>query len=170
MSATSPGCSFPPKRRSRRGMGQAREQCLDEQLVPHSTVKTLGISILHRPARRNVIPHTDLPAPCQLGIAGEFRAVVADDPPWRAALSDQRGEFTHDTTPEIDVSGTAARHSLFTSSTTISTWSRLPDAIWSLAKLKLQRWFGRDRTGAGALVLTARFRLRRLLTASPFSL
>ncbi len=106
----------------------------------------------------------DLAAPCQHGVAGEFRPIVADDHAGlpRRSISAVSSRTTR--RPEIDVSGTAARHSLVTSSTTLSTRNRLPDAIWSCTKSRLQRWFGNARTGAGALVPTARLRLRRRLS------
>lgn len=71
--------------------------------------------------------------------------------------------------PEIKAPGTIARHSRVTSSTTLSTRNRLPDAIWSCAKSRLQRCFGKAGTGLGTLVPTARVRLCRRLTAKPYS-
>jgi hypothetical protein len=44
-----------------------------------------------------------------------------------------------------------------TSSTTFSTLNRRPDAIWSCTKSRLQRWFGRTSTGAGARVPNSTF-------------
>ena len=81
-------------------MGQADEQGLVQQFVAHAAVEALHVAVLHRSARSDVMPlHADLPAPCQHGIAGELRAVVADDHTGLAAPGDQLGQLAHDTAP-----------------------------------------------------------------------
>jgi len=74
------------------GMREAEEQCLVEKLVAHPAVKALAEAVLHRPARRDVMPlHADLSTPCEHSVAGEFRAIIADYHPGLAALGDQPG-------------------------------------------------------------------------------
>ena len=112
----------------------------------------------------------DLAAPCQHGIVGEpdlLSLTIMPGSP-RSTISFARSRTT--LRPEIDVYGIAAKHSRVTLSTTFSTRNRLPDAIWSCTKSRLQRWFGKANTGAGALVPTARLRLDRRVTAKLSSL
>ncbi len=46
------------------GMGEAHEQGLVQQFIAHAAVKALDETILHRPARGDVMPiHPDLAAP-----------------------------------------------------------------------------------------------------------
>lgn len=114
------------------GMGKAHEQRLIEKLIAHAAVEALDVAVLHRLARSDVMPlHADLAAPRQDGIAGELGAIVAHDHAQLAAMGDEPGQLAHPRCPEIEVSGTAARHSRVTSSTTLSTRNRLPSAIWS---------------------------------------
>lgn len=58
-----------PGRNHHTGVVQAQEQGLVEQLVAHATVEALGVAILHRLARGNVVPlHADLAAPGKDGV------------------------------------------------------------------------------------------------------
>jgi transposase InsO family protein len=71
--------------------------------------------------------------------------------------------------PEIDVSGTARRHSRVTSSTMFSTRNRRPVTSWSCTKSRLQHWFGNASPGGRARVPTARLRPLRRRTVKPSS-
>ena len=80
------------------GMREAEEQRLVQQFIAHPTIEALDIAVLHRPARRDVMPlHADLAAPCQHGIGGQLCAIVADDHARLAAPGDQLGQLAHDT-------------------------------------------------------------------------
>src|SRR3546814_5865180 len=73
---------------------------LVEQFVAHAAVEALDVAVLHWSSRSDVVPlHADLPAPCQHGITGELRAVVADDHAGLATPGDQPGQLAHDTAP-----------------------------------------------------------------------
>ena len=157
-------------------MGHAHEQRLVEKLIPHAAIgseagrrSTSRITILHRPSRRDVMPlDADLAAPCQHGIAGEpdlLSLTIMPGSP-RSTISFARSRTT--LRPEIDVYGIAVRHSWVTSSITLSI--RPPCQTPSLVVRDVQDRFGNARTGAGALVPTARLRLDRRVTASPSSL
>src|SRR3546814_15952535 len=64
---------------------------LVEQFVAHAAVEALDVAVLHWSSRSDVVPlHADLPAPCQHGITGELRAVVADDHAGLATPGDQQ--------------------------------------------------------------------------------
>jgi hypothetical protein len=71
--------------------------------------------------------------------------------------------------PEIDVSTTAARHSLVTSSTTLKMRNRRPLANGSWTKSTDQRTFSTARVIRGARVPVARFQPLRLRTQRPSS-
>lgn len=114
------------------GMIDAEELAFIEQLVAHAAVETFDVAILRRPSLCDVVP-LDLVIlrPCKNGIRGEFGPFVGDDHAGLASPLDQHRQLSGDTATEIDVSGTAARHSRVTSSTTLSTRKRLPHANWS---------------------------------------
>ncbi len=122
---------FRPGRDLDPGMGKAEEQRLVEQFVAHAAIEALNVTILHRLSGLDIMPfHTCLAAPRQDGIAGQFGSIVADNHAGFAASGDQRAKFAHNPLArEIEVSGTAARHSLVTSSTTLRTRNRRPETI-----------------------------------------
>lgn len=128
MRAVSPGCNPDPSSDLDPCMGKAHEQGFIEKLT---RMRPLKLSTWPAcPERCNATlrrPRRTL----RDSIAGELGAVIADDHPRLSALCDHLGQLAHDTVPRIDVSGTAARHSLVTLSTTLSTRNRLPEAIWS---------------------------------------
>jgi hypothetical protein len=66
--------------------------------------------------------------------------------------------------PVIEVSGIAARHSLVTSSMTVSTRKRRPFASWSCTKSVDQRLFGPAGLGIGVRATAIRRRDRRRRT------
>src|SRR5690606_27329973 len=115
-------------------MGKSEEQRLVEQLVAHAAVEALGEGVLHRLARRDVMPlHADRcrrvetcwPKPAAASRHRTLSLTIMPGLP-RCAISSVNSRTT--LRPEIEDSGTAARHSLVTSSTTLSTRNRLPDA------------------------------------------
>src|SRR3546814_3998088 len=80
-------------------MRQAEEQRLVQQFIAHPAVEALAEAVLHRLARRDVMPfYAHLPAPCQHRIAGQLGAIVTDDHPRLAALGNQLRQLAHDTT------------------------------------------------------------------------
>jgi hypothetical protein len=70
--------------------------------------------------------------------------------------------------PEREVSATAARHSLLTSSMMLSTRNRRPVTSWSWTKSTDQRLFGPSGAAIGVRATAIRRALRRR-TASPSS-
>jgi hypothetical protein len=80
----------PPASEHDAGLGQRREQRLVQQLIPQPAIEALDEGILHRFARRDVVPcDVALIGPCQDSVAGEFAAVVADNHLRLAALDHQ---------------------------------------------------------------------------------
>jgi hypothetical protein len=71
--------------------------------------------------------------------------------------------------PEIDVSGTAAKHSRVTSSTMLRMRKRRPWASWSWTKSSDQRALALASTRIGVRVPIALRRALRLRTVSPSS-
>ena len=71
--------------------------------------------------------------------------------------------------PEIEVSTTAARHSLVTSSITLKMRNRRPQTNRSCTKSTDRRAFGCATVSRGARVPVAVFRPRRLRTDRPSS-
>ena len=66
-----PGSDHDPR------MGQVAEHGLVEQLVAHSAVEAFDETILHRLARRDVVPFDPvLGTPAQDCVTGQFRAVA----------------------------------------------------------------------------------------------
>src|SRR5690606_38353796 len=60
-------------------MVQVAEHGLVEQLIAHPTVEAFDETVLHRLARRDVVPFDPvLGTPLQDRVTGQFRAVVAD--------------------------------------------------------------------------------------------
>lgn len=61
------------------GLAEGREQCLVQQLVPEAPVEALDEAVLHRLARRDVVPFdAGALAPRQDRHRGQLRVVVAD--------------------------------------------------------------------------------------------
>ncbi|KIT98651.1 hypothetical protein QU38_02935, partial [Staphylococcus aureus] len=79
------------------GMGQRREQRLVEAFVPQAPVEALDEAVLHRLARRDVMP-LDLTflRPAQDGRRGQFGSVIADHRVRLAAQPDQPRQFPGD--------------------------------------------------------------------------
>lgn len=83
-----------PNRDLRAGVVEVEEQRLIEKLVAHAAVEALGEAVLHRLARRDEVPvDTAVAASGEHGVAGELRAVVADDNPQLAVPLDDRRQF-----------------------------------------------------------------------------
>ena len=102
-----------PSGNSLAGMSQAREQRLVQQLVPHPAVEALGVAILLRLARGDVVPvDPGLARPRQHRIGRQFGARVsfADMPPADrfAIVADDR----HRLAPPDDEGGKLTRHPL----------------------------------------------------------
>lgn len=152
------------------GMSQGREQGLVQAFVPQAVVEALHEGVLGRLARRDLVP-ADLPllGPSQHGMAGEFRATVADTHPRLAAPFDNDVQLPQTLAPESEVSATKQRLSRLKSSATARTRNPRPSLRASLTKSKDQRWFGPCGSAVGARVPSARFRPRRRRTASPSS-
>jgi hypothetical protein len=88
-----------PRRDLAPGVIKAEEQALVEQLVAHPAVEAFDKAILHRLARRDEMPiHLHLPAPGEHRVAGELRAVVADDQARRAPSFDNGSQLARDAT------------------------------------------------------------------------
>src|SRR3546814_1465843 len=82
-------------------MRQAEEQRLVQQFIAHPAVEALAEAVLHRLARRDVMPfYAHLPAPCQHRIAGQLGAIVTDAHPRLAALGNQLRQLAHDRSEE----------------------------------------------------------------------
>jgi len=72
------------------GLIEIDEQALIEELVAHPTAEGLDIAVLHRSARRDVMPfHPMILCPAQDRIRGELGAVVGHDHLWLAPSVDQ---------------------------------------------------------------------------------
>src|SRR3954470_15506678 len=79
------------------GVVQAEEQALVEQLVAHPTIEAFDRAVLHRLAPGDEMPiQVHLPAPGKHRVAGELRAVVADDQARRAPSFDERSQLARD--------------------------------------------------------------------------
>lgn len=101
-----------PSRDDGAGLGHAGKDCLLQQFVTHPAIESLYITVLHGPARGDVVPlYAMILCPFQHDICGQFDAVVGRDHHRSAPPGHQR---------------TAARHSRVTSSTIFSTRKRLP--------------------------------------------
>src|SRR5437016_2224131 len=75
-------------------MRQRAELRLVEALVAQTSVEGFDEGVLRRLARRDVVPcHMATLRPCEDSVAGELRAVVADDPVGLAAHRDHPIEF-----------------------------------------------------------------------------
>ena len=75
-------------------MAKTKEQRLVEELVAHAAVEALAEGVLHRLARRDVMPGDALGlAPGENGVRGELGAIVGDDDPGTAAAGDERCQF-----------------------------------------------------------------------------
>lgn len=146
------------------GMIEAEEQALVEQLVPHPAVEALNITVLHRFARRDVVP-LDLMVfrPGKDGVRGEFRAVVGDDHAGFATAFDQRCQLAGNTTAGDRGAGDRrqafARHVV----------DDVEHAEGKLVMHKVQRALAFASTRIGARVPTARRRALRLRTERPSS-
>jgi hypothetical protein len=80
----------PPGGQHEPGMGQRGEQGLVEAFVPQATVEALHEAVLHRLARRDVVPlDPSLLRPAQDGRRGQLGAIIADDHMWLAAAAHQ---------------------------------------------------------------------------------
>jgi hypothetical protein len=95
-----------------RGMLEAEEQALVQELVAHASVEALNVAILHRLARRDVVPFVAV-----ILRPGED-CVRVNSVPWsetimpglpRRPIRSVSSRATR--RPEIEVSGIAARHS-----------------------------------------------------------
>ena len=131
------------------GRWQAPEQVLVQAFVAQPADQALDEAVLHRLARRDVVPgDATLLLPAEDRVRGQLGAVVADDhaAAGRAARRSGRAHGRRDGR-RASVSATSARHSRLKSSTTTSTRKRRPSLSTSEAKSRLQRWFGalRDR-------------------------
>ena len=119
----------PPVFQRQTGLHQRREQGLVQELVAQAAVEAFDEGVLHGLARCNVVPpDLGLVGPAQNGVAGQLRAVVADDRPGPAARADQKIKFPRDPRPDSEVSATAARHSRVQSSKTARMRKRRPQA------------------------------------------
>ncbi len=79
------------------GISQAREQHLVEELVAEAAVEALDEAVLHRLARRDVVPVDASPlAPGEDCHRGQLRPVVRDNHLRSAAKGDQRVELAGD--------------------------------------------------------------------------
>lgn len=80
-------------------MRQPAEYGLTKELVAQAPIEALDEAVLHRFARRNVVPgDVGLLAPAQDRCRGELGAVVADHHSLLTALSDQPVQLTNDAT------------------------------------------------------------------------
>lgn len=113
-------------------MVEVAEQCLVEEFVPHSPVEGLAEAVLHGATRRDVVPlDADLLRPEQDGVRGELLSLSLTMSFGLPYLATSVVSSRATRLPEIEVSGIAARHCFVTSSMTLSTRKRCPDAIWS---------------------------------------
>lgn len=151
-------------------MTDAHEQRLIEQFVAHPTIEALDEGVLGRLARRgecHAIPACSHQASTALDVSSVPLSLTIMPGLPRQAISLESSRTTR--LPEIEVSGTAARHSRVTSSTMLSTRNRRPVANWSCTKSRLQRWLGSASTSGGVRVPTARLRPLRRRTVRPSS-
>jgi hypothetical protein len=117
----------PPVFQHQTGPHQGREGGLVRKLVAQAAVEAFDEGVLHGLTRRNLVPaELGLLGPAQDRIAGQLRAVVADNRPGPAAGADQQIKLTRE--PESEVSATAARHSRVRSSKTARMRKRRPQA------------------------------------------
>src|SRR5690606_18332808 len=73
------------------------EQALVQQFIAHATVETLDKAVLHRFARRDVVPFDAvLLRPGQDHVRGELGAVVGNDHVRPSATADQVGQLAGD--------------------------------------------------------------------------
>ena len=80
------------------GLCQVAEQRLVQELVPHPAVEAFDETVLHRLARRDVVPFDlVLGAPLQDRVRGQFGPVVRHDHAGLAAAFDQRRQFPRHT-------------------------------------------------------------------------
>ena len=87
-----------PKRDT--GLGQRAEQHLVEQFIPQPTVEAPDEGILHRLARRDVVPgDAALIGPCRNGVAGDGDGCIGPGP--KDAPVQQVGLRTGDGGPGI---------------------------------------------------------------------
>jgi hypothetical protein len=78
----------PPGSEHGPGLGQRGEQRLVEAFVAQATIEALDEAVLHRLARRNVVPiDPPLLRPAQDGRRSQFGAIVADESLWLAAVA-----------------------------------------------------------------------------------
>jgi len=81
-------------------MGRVADHGLVEQPVAHPAVEAFDETILHRPARRDVVSFDPvLGTPPQARVTGQFRPVIADNHAGLSAALDQGRQFTRDTAP-----------------------------------------------------------------------
>ena len=152
------------------GMAQVREQVLVEALVPQAVVEALHEAILHRLARRDVVPF-NLAILCHLSMAFDVNSVPLSltTMQGKPRISAIRSNARATRMPEIDVSTAVARHSRLKSSITQRIRNRRPSARASDTKSSDQRWLGPWGIVIGALVPIARWRPPRLRKVNPSS-
>ena len=79
------------------GMREGAEQGLVEQFVAQAADERFSEGVLHRFARRDVVPgNLVIVGPSQDGVRGQLGAVVADDRLWLAALVEEPIELAGD--------------------------------------------------------------------------
>lgn len=89
-----------PNRDLRAGVVEVEEQRLIEKLVTHAAIEALREPVLHRLSRCDEVPvDTAVAAPGEHCVAGELRAVVADDHPRLAVARDDRRQFAGHAAP-----------------------------------------------------------------------
>src|SRR3546814_3749368 len=80
---------FGPGRDHCAGMIEVEEQRLIQKLIAHPAIKALDIAVLHRLARRDIMPlDPALAAPCDPRVRCELGPLVAYDHPRSAARSE----------------------------------------------------------------------------------
>jgi hypothetical protein len=92
-------------------LGERGEQRLVQELVAQAAIEALDEGVLHGLAWSDVVPvDAGLAGPSQDGVAGQLRAVVADDGPGLAVGSDQQVELArHPLARQREVGETRSR-------------------------------------------------------------